>query len=730
MSNVYYQLYLRQVFDLTRTMVVKSSKVAELINREVRYITGAVNTDPATWRYYMHLAGEYHPTDTMMTVTSMDTLETIEFTKENLQLYRATAEAYEYGSRYYRDLVNAYPGQESLILGILNPINKQKAIDAHDGEILYYDAALVEPQEVSLIPRLQRFIDAYFSRWSNAMYAEVDEYFIPAQVGVLFSQIPHEILNARLEACLTNETHSFHIREYLASHSEMDRFLGQMTLKQTLFIYRNIRYLQRNAGTRQNFKLLLNRIMSERNLPLAEYRMVHRTLDLVENFVPEIEMMRLPLNDHPGDGSSDRRSVNDLLTKQFIVAKGNEREFDDAVITTTGKMQYSPSSMLQSKTLESALLDTTDSVPFTKEEVVLNNWLYLSTTERFNAIVNVNDPVTGVSVPLSAKDAFLVFLYAFNKEMGVTLTDIPTLWARYVQRPVQPTLNELLSRVDTSIVYPGWVSEIKNRQPAMGVYISLGAFQDFCQAQFIQKNRQRNIYAQLEDPNAKAQLESATMYLYQDVKCEMYSGESYEQWMVDRGLNWFNLDTDDLGILASTILESVAGEVFGVAGSSLGLLQKTMLGIMESLSSYSVQYLQSINTTAYRVIDTAYPRVHNLDSHYKSQRYIELGDVDLHNPSFKSGHTIGATRQQPTIRRIVMDAVNTDIIIRTNHRMTLSDHVHFSQSIPQRTPHPITGSVHGDYSYLNDVLITQDGDVLLNMENNPIYLAFDDENQT
>lgn len=38
-----------------------------------------------------------------------------------------------------------------------------------------------------------------------------------------------------------------------------------------MFLYRNIRYIERNAGSVYIFKKLLSRILTERNIPLSEY---------------------------------------------------------------------------------------------------------------------------------------------------------------------------------------------------------------------------------------------------------------------------------------------------------------------------------------------------------------------------------------------------------------------------------------------------------------------------
>lgn len=675
MSNVYYRLYLDSVFKLAKTLVIKSSNVANAINQGLMEQGHAVSEDPYTWKYYKNLAGLYHSTDELMYVKSMDTLEEIEFTKENLDIHRATADAYIYGTRYYRDLVERHPDQEMLIMGIVNPVNLDKAVKAKDGEILHYDKELVESQEQSLIPRLQRFVDAFFTRWTNPMYVTADELYVPAQLGVLFSQLIMEIMNCRLESCKTNEAHSFHIRQYLASHGGLDRYMNYMTLKQVMFLYRNVRYLRLNAGKRDTFKTLIEEMLSARNLPIAEYQMKHKVVGLVDNLKPEVEMQRIALNDHPGDGSSDNRTVSDVLEMQLPLARNNIREIDEARVETEKRMERSRFSNLSSKVLESAIMDTTDSVPFSKEDIVINHWIYLAANDRFNTIVNVDDPVTGVTLPLSAKEACIVFFYAYNKARKIELETIPLLWARAVQKPALPDQNRLRKLVDTELVPDAYISEIRKNQPAMGVYISLSAFQEFTQELFVQKNRQRNIYAQQEDPNVKAMLESCAKYLYQDIPCDLDSGQYYTDWFDERGFEFADLGPLDLDLLASNILEEIAGGEIGVAGSLLGTLQRNMLDVMSNLTSYSVQYLQSINSTAYRIVDTAFPRVHNDSSIFKAHSFVEMGDLMPKNIGLSTGHIVNVGRKQPGQGRPSMDTADTHVTVDWDFQHTINTNV-------------------------------------------------------
>lgn len=648
MSNAYYRIYLKQTFDLAKTIVIKSDQVIDAINRELQLFGHSVTDEPKTWKYYMNLAGQYHQTDAMMTVTSMDTLETIDFTQESLQIHRATADAYAYGSRYYRDLLERYPLQESLILGILNPVNINRAVDAEDGDILYFDRRLVESQERSLIPKLQDWIKAFNTRWNVAGYGVVDDLYAASQMGVMFSQMLLELLNIRLENCLTNEAHSFHIRERLASHNRLDAYLPYLTLKQSLFLYRNIKYLQRHSGTQHTFNRLLETIINERNLPLAKYDVLHRTDDIKENLIADAEMRRIPLNDHPGDGSSNRRTVKDVSERQFGKARNNQREYYENQAQTIERLENASLSRLPTKILESALLDTTDSVTYSREDTIFNHWLYLASTRRFEAMINVDNPKTGVSSPMSVRDAFVVFLYAYNASRGTFLEHIPTLWARRVRRPTLPTMEDVRAVVPSSKVGDVDIAKLKDGQPAMGTYISVSAFRDFATNVYLAQNNQRNQYSQFEDQDARAMMESAAALMYHDVACPLASGERYVDWFSARGMDTVELSDLELDLLANNILTQILGE--DVAGTSfLSELQKNMLELMGRLSSYTVQYLQSINNTSYRILDTVMPRFGNLDSEYLIYEHLDIGRINPMDHLVAVKHKERAMRESTTV---------------------------------------------------------------------------------
>lgn len=683
MSSTYYQIYLQRIFKLVETIVVKSEITINAINRELIINGYYVDyTIPQSWKYYMNLAGTYHSTDTTMTIVSLDSLEEIEFTKDNLEIHRATKVAYAYGSRYYDDLVSKYPMQEQLILGILNPIDTSISIPADDGKILYYDKSLVEPQEHNLISDLQKWINAYVSRWSNDAYNITDEYYAAAFLGIMYSNMPLEVINIRLAKCHTPEVHTYHIRQYLGEHYGLDRYLPSLSLKQALYLYRNIRYIHRNAGTQKNFETIVEKMMTGRALPIAEYSMHHDTSTIVDTMYPTVFFERNSLNGIGGDGSSDIRTTEALMLEQVDLAEYNDVDITDRAIAVNSVMKHSLINTLSSKVLESAILDTTDCVPYRLEEITYNHWIYLASLDRYVSNIQITEPSTNKEINLTAKEAFVMYLYAINASMGIRLdaanggnlvsitelnkldyvgsfvlsggnyveltelnvdsyvgTDqivylpIPLIPARRVRKVTIPSLTEIQALVDPSIVTDELLLETFEKQPVIGNYISVSSFKSFCREMYVAMNYQYRIYSSQNDRFARAMLQNASRFCYMDKYVDLFAGEVYHQWMTSRGINIASYTASNYEILATNIVDAI-GIIRADDESQLKETQTSMLAIMRELSSYSVQYIQNINDGSYAIADIVYPRMSITSSSTEHSGEIPLGRI--HPISVKS----------------------------------------------------------------------------------------------
>ena len=627
MSKAQFDIYRRKVFDLAKTLVVKSHATADAINRGLSELGNGVNEgDPTTWKYYLNLGGQYHPTDVLMTVTSLDTLQTIDFTRDNLQEHQATARGYAHGSRYYNELVKRFPLQENLILGILNPVDIPTAIAAEDGDILYYNSELVEENETNLIPRLQAWTKGFMVRWNVRAYTLVDDLYAATQLAIMYQNIPGVILNIRLDNCHTHYAHTFHIREFLASNGRLDSFVDYLSKKQMLWLYRNIRYIHRNAGMRQTFELLMQKILTERGLPLAEWSMRHNLAEQPTELYPRVEFARKPLNFAVVRAGVNTRTVEELLTAEQPVAKGNVRVQPEAEIIINTRMENSINDKLSTKVLESAVLDLTDASPFTLSDALLNHWLYFTALDRYKAVITVDNPKTGGTFTFNMREAFIVFLYTYNKARGLTLSHMPILQAIMVRRDPTPTRATVRKLTESRLVSNAVVDKLyENLAPVQNEYISTAGFSDGVMAIHRSLLGHRDLWATRQHWEERGQVEQMASHLYCDWTCDLAEEEEFTTWFAERGFDIPTFSTLEAELLANQILEFATGKNLKKV-ESLKEIQGAMLRLMSQLSSYSIQYLQSINSAPVRVID--WPVIRTGDPLVKGKEELQVAMID------------------------------------------------------------------------------------------------------
>lgn len=627
MSKAQYEIYIGKVMDLAKTLVVKSKATAEAINAGLAAVGIPVNeADPASWKYYLNLAGQYHSSDTQMSVTSLDTLQTITFSRDNLQEHQATRREYAYGSRYYNELVSRYPTQEMLIRGILNPVDPTAAIAAEDGEVLWFDPQLVESNETDLIPRLAQWCREFMVRWHVAPYTITDDLYAAGQLAVLYMNIPQVVLNIRLSNCHTNRAHSFHIREFLASNGRLDEYVDNLTKKQMLWLYRNIRYLHRNTGKQETFGQLVEHILTDRGLPLAEWSMRHNLLDQLTEIYPDIEFARKPINFGYSSSGVDTRTVQQLLEVERPVAKGNLRVEAEAEPEITVAMENSLSNQLSTKVLESSVLDLTDASAFTLSDCLLNHWLYLAKEGRYNAVVVVDNPRTGDPLALSTLDAFIVFLYCYNKARGLALPNVPVLEAINVRRDPMPTRTELRGIIDAKLVSAQQVEDAYRDLEPLGTYISIAAFHNAMIRVHDGQLWHRRMYATCEHYRQRGLVEQMVGRFYHDHYCDLAEGVTYAAWFTERGFDFSTFTDLEADLLANALLAEATGANLQVS-QSLKDMQLAMLRLMAQLSSYSVQYLQSINSQPVKVVD--WPAIRVGDANMLGRDHIRVDQIDV-----------------------------------------------------------------------------------------------------
>ena len=641
--NNHYDIYLSNVKKLAKTICIKSEATANAFNQYLIDYFGpqSVNlNDPTTWRYYLNISGEYHPKDKLMYITSADTLETILFSKQNLIIHTSTAQSYQYGENKYKDLVLQYPDQELLIKGILYPADIDTAINAEDGKILSYPTELIEENEFTFLQNLQEWINGFKAFWTNKSYAVSNSLYHATNHAIMYACLIPVILNIRLKACKTNEAHSFHRRMYLGSHGYLDSYLDYLTLEQSLFLYRNILYISKNVGKQSTFDMLTDEILTKRGIPIARYKMKHDTSLLPDSLVPEVRFKKEDINIDVGEDNIFDLTTEQLLYKEDDSARYNKVNRPHYTGLINNRMANSRSSTVQTKVIESKMVDSTDSTPYPFADALINNWIYLSGLGHYNTYVSLDNPKTGELIEITAKEAYVLAFYCMLKQYDCELVEIPRFKFSRAQRVPNPSLAELKSVVTSKFVSDETLTNLLIKQPVLkGELFTTTMFYDHCAKISDAEMYHRILIANTEDSVARGMIDNAVSKMYTDGHLDLSDGFStFNEWLTAKKINTLQFNVEDYAVVYQKLVTLTTGANFHTK-LSMADIQKAMIAIMRQLSSYTVQYISNINVNNITVFDFASQRVSNIGEYSDTDLAPVVVDVYPFNDRIKTSVT-------------------------------------------------------------------------------------------
>lgn len=612
MSVTNYRRYVRDTLAIAKSLTIKSELSIIGINQYLTDLGHVISNDPTTWRYYLHLSGEYHFLDVPMEVRSLDTREIISFDRETLKTHVVTRENYGIGGRFYNTLVDRHPEQEMLIRGILNPIDIDVAIEAPDFTILWADESLIESNETNLLDNLQRRIYEFDVRWNIPAYTEHDDLYTTANLAVLFARLPGWLMNIRLDNCRTKHVHSFHVREYLKSHGRLDIYYDYLTKAQALWLYRNLLYLERNAGKQATFESLAEHLLTYRGIGLADYTAVHNLSPLPEELRPLPEFHRRSLNQFHRSFRSEEHSLEDLLVKERDLAVRNQEVEKKILAVDTRRLQNAKRGELPTKALESSIIDWSESGVVTRTHFLTNHWAYWAATDKYRGVIRPLHPRTGEQLEMTAEDAFILFLYCLNRTYGVELSHVPGFTAQCIRRNPTPSFKDLRSIVDRKWVSDDLVSIAANSRSYEGTIYSPPQFGQMATELYDTFYVHRDVYCLQERAQARGHTQALFDHLYMDVDVPISNrGMSMKEWGDVKGIEFASLTELECETLSSNLLEKATGIKLN-STENPGAVQKAMLSIMTQLSSYAIQFLQEINPGPIRFWEWPATRIGNI----------------------------------------------------------------------------------------------------------------------
>ncbi|WP_257292817.1 hypothetical protein [Endozoicomonas sp. ONNA1] len=594
MDSSVYNLYIKDVIQLSRSLVIKSEETAQAINDSLQVAYGTVIDEmhPETWKYYLNLNGQYHAADLpYIRITSLDTLEEIDFTKENMEIHRTTFREYAVGNQAYTALVAKYPDEEDLIRGVVAPIDIDRAINADNHTVLGWTDSLIEATETNLIPQLQSWINGFQNKHNTAAYSAADDLYVAANLGLMYLYIPNTILNIRLNNCKTPQVHSFHLWTYLRSNGNLDNYRGQLDDYQALYLYRNIRWIMNNAGKQSTFESLVRVFLSRRNLSLFGFDIAHNLETMPETLYPDVDIRRYRIDETLNSiNFNETREVSDLLNNTVDLARDNPDVVAQALVDVPKSMQRAHSGRLPTKTLESELTEIGDDVILSFDDLLLNQWAFLASRDYYRGIVNIPILTTGVSIKLSPLDALTLYIYTLYKAIDIELVEIPSLLVYDVRRIDLPTLDTLMGFVQENKVSKEFVANLLNEHTVISQVYNNELFHLWCQDLYDLRVSEIDNYSAFEYYDARAQAESVTKVLYCDAHCTLSMADNYSQFLQTRDIDLSGFGVQDYLSLSETIFKEATGKSLNLTGSTTNI-QRAMLDILSKLSSYALQFI-------------------------------------------------------------------------------------------------------------------------------------------
>lgn len=679
------QIYRQQCIGLAGSLIIKSETIARTMNKPLMELSKPIPHDKREWRFYLHLSGQKHHLDVPVMLTSLDTNEEIELTVDALKIHKKTSNVYRYNPEYIERLLVRYPTMNVYIRGVFNPVDINYAITAPDCTILYHDPRFVEKQEASLLLDISKFIVNVHKRFWYEGY-EASEDCMPLAIwSTIYAMLPGVIQSIRKKYCHTQETHSFHIEAFLASHQYLDEFIPYLTLKQKMYLYRNIRWIERNTGQDGTLKELVDVFLTGWNMPTSEYDVGQKIHDVSESLTPTPIVYEKPMNFRDRLDGRDAKLLEtyELVQKEVNLAYDNPNNLEEHLDDLDMRLRYTQYPEQPSKVIEVTAVDPSELNKFNLPEVLVNEWLHTAALGIYDIYHEILNPLNGDTLRLSTRELFVFFWYAAYKGFsGYSEVDIPTFLCQGVQLKRWASADEYMAFLPEAYPerYDGLIDfYTSTHHEIYGNIISPDEL--FSNAQAIlnaklARYRYGYNYERTED-RLTAQL--AFNYNYLDLRCDLKIPEkTFEAFFMRFGVDYEHLSEEAWQDVATDCLNS-ATAIDSNSEISHKDIQSAMVRLLTRLSSYTIHFASRMATDPPIVTD---PLLLTVGTTLTEADGVTKGNAPNITVQYLSTESYGDVETPPLLSDI-LDVENTskvaefdfdptlDIVVCTEHALSV-----------------------------------------------------------
>lgn len=635
-TNISTTLYIDSNINLTKSIVIKINKEADLYN-EYLYDTYGIVSDSVknNWRYYLHLSGSYYmkgKIDQPVYVTSLDNSELIEVTKETLNLHLATKQELLKYSNFYNELIDKYPYQELYIKACLNntQLSIQEIIDLPDYTIVSYNDEFIEIQETSLIEELQNRIYKYSVTWLLDYYQLVDSLFLATQIAILYQFIYTSILTIRLNNIKTSQTHTYHIKQYLASHHSLDRYIDYLTDAQIRFLYKNLLFLLNHSGTNIVFNELVEKLFSDRNITIVNYK--YHQINNVVDAKMKYNLKQIRLNKKNLLFFNTDITLESLSNKEMVTASNNKKYYETEVNSIDFKLSNTLFNTILTKDLETILVDQSDNVRWKLVETILGELGWCVKNKEADFQIKVSNPITGEALILSIMDLLKLYQLLDYYKDGILLPNFQKYIFYHTLRDIIPTHATLINKYvyKNKLWCENELSMLMTNIPIRREINSVSKFEERVSSVYKYNTGLWLYLSNLSDIDNQAQFEKmcSTFYTTDSVDLNNETVTTFISRLNITGIETFS--RDKLELIQWNLLDSAYNKKLSRYFNS-EKIQKVMSEIFGYFKSYSTQIVNNYNLSKFlipRFSDTRLG-IKSTDIDTSSQLMLETNMTDV-----------------------------------------------------------------------------------------------------